>query len=157
MVMIFFTKILNFLKKIDPKTAIISLLLLFTLFFGYKWYFSDNNKSIIDTLHKENAKLESERKLIALELDSMKNKNAYLIIEREKIETKIIEVSNLIDKYKREGIKSKADLENFKKSMDKINNDIENLVKNPKNKQDEELLNSLRNHFKEREKIYKEI
>lgn len=155
MVMIFFTKVLNFLKNIDPKIAAITILILISLFFGYKWYFSDNNKVAIDLLHKENAKLESERKAIAHQLDSLKNENTTLISERERIEMKIIEVSDLIDKYKKEGIKSKADLENFKKSMDKINSEIDNLVKNPKNRQDEELLNSLRNHFKEREKIYK--
>ena len=157
MVMIFFTKVLNFLKNIDPKIAAITILLLISLFFGYKWYFSDNNKAAMDILHQENAKLESERKVIAHELDSLKSENITLISEKEKIEIKILEVSDLIDKYKKEGIKSKTDLENFKKSMDKINSEIDNLVKNPKNRQDEELLNSLRNHFKEREKIYQQL
>lgn len=147
-------KILEFFKKIDIKTTSIIILIITSLFFGYKWYFNDNNKTLIKELHDQNAKIDAERKVIAHQLDSLKKENQKLTADKNTIEEKIIKINDLIDQYKKEGIKSKADLNNFKKSMDKINLEIENLIKNPSNKQDDELLISLRNHFKEREKIY---
>ena len=147
-------KLLETYKKIDIKILLIIILLLLSSFFAFKWYFNDD-KSLIDNLHKQNNEIIQDRKRIKHEIDSLKKVNNLLVKDKTSIEDNILKVNKLLDDYINKANKSKYDLEKLKSDLNKIDNEIKLLESNPVKRTDDELLNSLKKHFEEREKKYK--
>lgn len=126
---------------------IIGVLLIFTLFFGYKWYFAGDSASAerIKTLEEEfkileEKKKQSEQRELALRkgFDSLQVKNdsieeqIVLLIKEAEVAERVADSSN----------------ENLKKMMEELKatrKKIEELKANPPFKKEEDLLESIKN------------
>jgi flagellar basal body-associated protein FliL len=137
--------------KLDIKSIIILVLLGLTLLFGYKWFFGGNkeSKQRVKQLEQEFKQLESQKKLVDLEIATWKAKSDSLIkidiklqedLARQEAETKKAEI---------ESQKSKANLDKLKKDIIEIQNKIKEFKKNPPNRTGDELLESLKNKTKQ--------
>lgn len=136
--------------KLDFKSILILILLGFALFFGYKWYFTDNSdyKNKIKELEEQYQLLEDE-----------KNKNN-LIIEGYKVELDSIMVQDSLNLIKISELEvrvydAEINAENSKKEFDKIQKQleetrkkIEEFKKNPPNRTGDALLESIKNKTK---------
>jgi hypothetical protein len=148
-------KLLGFFKNMDSNTfknITIVILILLTLGFGVMWYFKDDNKGLIKRLESEATEIKNERKIIHLQIDSLVKENQKLNSDKQKIEDILNQDQDLINNYIDKANKSKQDLNNFKKQQDQIAQKIRDIRSHPANRQDDELIRSLRNHLDNRMK-----
>jgi hypothetical protein len=132
--------------KIDLKSALILILLFSTLFFFFKWYSSDNSeyKKQIDLLKQENKKIIKMRDSINDVISELQERNlaleqrALLIIEEN------MKLNRELQYEKNKANKSKEELLKLLKEIAETKKKIEELKKNPPNRKEDELLNSLK-------------
>lgn len=132
--------------KLDIKSILILVLLGFSLFFGYSWYFRG------DSGYKERLKqLEIRNKVIEHQKDSIKEVLVQKEIEFIKLkksesilESEIASLEMDILNARRNANKSKAELDKIMKSLAETRRKIEDLKKNPPNRTGNDLLNSIK-------------
>jgi hypothetical protein len=146
----FLTKIIKSTKIDDFRTILLIFSILIILFLAYKNYTSTDNSDLIKKLKEDRELIEKERNLIKLEIDSLKNQNSVLLNEKGDLLSNIKKNSDLINKYIYQAKQSKIDLDRFKKEYESINKKIDDFT--PPNRQDEQLIISLRNHLDKRMK-----
>jgi len=146
----FLTKIIKSTKIDDFRTILLIFSILIILFLAYKNYTSTDNSDLIKKLKEDRELIEKERNLIKLEIDSLKNQNSVLLNEKGDLLSNIKKNSDLINKYIYQAKQSKMDLDRFKKEYESINKKIDDFT--PPNRQDEQLIISLRNHLDKRMK-----
>jgi septal ring factor EnvC (AmiA/AmiB activator) len=146
----FLTKIIKSTKIDDFRTILLIFSLLVILFLAYKNYTSIDNSDLIKKLKEDRELIEKERNSIRLEIDSLKNQNSVLLNEKGDLLDNIKRNSDLINKYIYQAKQSKMDLDRFKKEYESINKRIDDFT--PPNRQDEQLIISLRNHLDKRMK-----
>lgn len=134
--------------KIDIKTIIIILLLLISLFFCYKWYFSSDNlyKEKIDNLNSEYKKLEQSKKESDEKILTWKSKYDSLDVVDKNLSMDI-----KILKFNISKLEVKANTS--KDSLTKISLRLKNAIKrindfNPPNRTGDFLLESIKNKTK---------
>jgi len=148
-------KVFGFLKNLDSNTIkniLIIILILSTLGIGLSWYFKDDNKSLIKRLESEAKNLKDERKIIKVQIDSLKTENDKLYTDKKKIEEILKKDDEIITEYINKANKSQQDLDNLKKQQSDINKKIDQLRSHPANRQNDELIKSLKRHLNERMK-----
>jgi chromosome segregation ATPase len=146
----FLTKIIKSTKIDDFRTILLIFSILIILFLAYKNYTSTDNSDLIKKLKEDRELIEKERNSIKLEIDSLKNQNSVLLNEKGDLLSNIKKNSDLINKYIYQAKQSKIDLDRFKKEYESINKKIDDFT--PPNRQDEQLIISLRNHLDKRMK-----
>lgn len=146
----FLTKIIKSTKIDDFRTILLIFSILIILFLAYKNYTSTDNSDLIKKLKEDRELIEKERNSIKLEIDSLKNQNSVLLNEKGDLLSNIKKNSDLINKYIYQAKQSKMDLDRFKKEYESINKKIDDFT--PPNRQDEQLIISLRNHLDKRMK-----
>lgn len=146
----FLAKIIKSTKIDDFRTILLIFSILIILFLAYKNYTSTDNRDLIKKLKEDRELIEKERNSIKLEIDSLKKQNSLLLNERGDLLTNIKRNSDLINKYVYQAKQSKMDLDRFKKEYESINKKIDDFT--PPNRQDEQLIISLRNHLDKRMK-----
>ena len=146
--MIFLMKILNILKKIDWKIALIIVFSLLTITFGLMWYLKDNNKGLMQQLDKENKEIIADRKIIQGQIDSLKRENIKLLKEKDIENQDIKKINILLSDAVSKSIKSQNDLNAYIYKQRKIEDNLADLRKNPRQLTGDSLLNSLKSHLK---------
>ena len=141
----FFQSILKFFKALEPKTLlIIVFVILFLVFFGM-WYFDgSHHKDEINQLHVQNKELVEKGNQISKQLDSLRKVNKVLILDKTDIETQLTKTEVELQKALDKASKSGGDLNKANAERERILKQIEELKKNPANRQDDELIKSLR-------------
>lgn len=136
--------------KLDIKSILILVLLTFTIIFGYKWYFTDNSayKEKITQLQKkydeiEKRKKESDHRLVEYEnqLDHLLKMDLLSTEKINKLENEILISEKEANRY---NIKFKE----LRDELLKNNKKIEEFIKNPPTKSDDDLLESIKNKTK---------
>jgi len=148
-------KLFGLFKNLDSNTIkniLVIILILSTIGISLSWYFKDDNKTLIQRLESEAKTLKEERKVIKFQIDSLKTENNKLYTDKQKIEEILKQDDEIITEYINKTNKSQQDLDNFRKQQSDINKRIDQLKNHPANRQDDELINSLRNHLHERMK-----
>jgi chromosome segregation ATPase len=116
------------------------------LFFVWKWYSFDSSeyKKQIDSLREENKKIIKMRDSIDEVIYSLQNKN--LILEQKAIEIigENMKLSKELSDEKNKSNKSKEELLKLMREIAETKKKIEELKKNPPNRKEDELLNSLK-------------
>jgi peptidoglycan hydrolase CwlO-like protein len=132
--------------KLDIKSILILVLLGFSLFFGYSWYFRSDigYKEKLKQLEIRNKVIEHQKDsikeiLVKKEIEFIKLKKSESILELE-IESLKIDILNA----KRNANKSKAELDKIMKSLAETRRKIEDLKKNPPNRTGNDLINSIK-------------
>ena len=141
-------KILNILKKIDWKIALIIVFSLLTITFGLMWYLKDNNKGLMQQLDKENKEIIADRKIIQGQIDSLKRENIKLLKEKDIENQDIKKINILLSDAVSKSIKSQNDLNAYIYKQRKIEDNLADLRKNPRQLTGDSLLNSLKSHLK---------
>lgn len=135
--------------KLDIKSiAILALTGICILLFGM-WYFKGSyTKDRLKQLESENLIIEKLR-------DSLDIVNKNLLIEFDKIQKSINDRDNKIKEIEEKLLKSKKDLEianakinRYKKELAETKNKIDKLKKEPIKRNDEDLINSLKEKLK---------
>jgi chromosome segregation ATPase len=136
--------------KLDIKIILILVLLLFTLFFGYKWYFTDNSdyKGKINELKQQYQLLEEEKKENSLiierykvELDSIMEQDSLNLVRILYLELEVVESEKKAEI-------SKNKFHKLKKELEKTQKEIEEFKKSPPNRTGDDLLESIKNKTK---------
>lgn len=137
--------------KLDIKSILILVLLTFTIIFGYKWYFSNDGglyKEKITQLQKkysdiEKKKSESDFRILEYEkqLDELLKRDLLSI-------GKIKQLENDILISEKEANKSNIKFKELREELLKNNRRIEEFIKNPPVKNDDDLLESIKNKTK---------
>ena len=147
--------LLKLLKMITPTTIkdiFLVIIVILAISFGLLWFFKDDNKQLIKKLENDAKTLKSERVVIQFQIDSLKKENQKLNIDKQKIEDILNQDNISITTYINKANKSKQDLENLKQQQSEISQKIDEIKNHPPNRQDDELLSSLRKHLDERMK-----
>lgn len=136
--------------KLDFKSILILILLAFALFFGYKWYFTDNSdyKNQIKELKEQYQILEDEKnqnKLIIerykVELDSIMVQDSLNLIRISELESNVFEAEQ-------KAKDSKKQFDKLQKQLEETRKKIEEFKKNPPNRTGDSLLESIKNKTK---------
>jgi cell division protein YceG involved in septum cleavage len=132
--------------KIDLKSALILILLCSTLFFVWKWYSFDSSeyKKQIDSLREENKKIIKTRDSIDEVISSLQNKKMILELKAIEIIGENMKLNKELKNEKNKANKSKEDLLKLLKEIAETKEKIEELKKNPPNRKEDDLLNSLK-------------
>lgn len=133
--------------NLDIKTILILVLLIISLFFGYKWYFSGNNsqKDEINKLEANLVELQNKLKLADNEILNWENKYNILHTYDIKLESQYAELKKQTEKAEIDAEKAKADLNVIKKEIEITKNKINELKKNQANRNCEDLIISIKN------------
>jgi hypothetical protein len=125
-------------------------LLVLALFFGYKWLYQNDGASEerIKQLEKELKEILKKKELNTKEIDFWKKRFDSLSVEDLKLRDQIIALEKETQAAERDALISKKKLEEIRANLILIRKKIENFKKNPPNREDEELLNSLKNKLK---------
>ena len=130
----------------DIKNIIILVLLAGFLLFGYLWFFRDTTdyKAKIKQLEKEKQELiETRDSLDAVAIDLGK-KYTILVQKEAVLLADIAKKEAEIRKSKEAAARSQAELNGLKNSLKETQRKIEELKKNPANRESDDLLNSLK-------------
>lgn len=136
--------------KVDFKSILVLILLGFALFFGYKWYFTDNSdyKKQIKELKEQYQILEDEKNKNSLiierykvELDSIMVQDSLNLIRISELEVKVFDAEQKA-KY------SKNQFDKLQKQLEKTRKKIEDFKKTPPNRTGDSLLESIKNKTK---------
>lgn len=136
--------------KVDFKSILVLILLGFALFFGYKWYFTDNSdyKKRIKELKEQYQILEDEKnknnliiERYKVELDSIMIQDSLNLIRISELEVKVFDSEQKAKNSKKQFLKLQNQLEETRKK-------IEDFKKNPPNRTGDSLLESIKNKTK---------
>jgi chromosome segregation ATPase len=137
--------------KLDIKNLLILILLVFSLFFGYKWYFSTGNsdyKKELKDLNEKNKALQAQRDSINIEIKKLEYDFLKLKEKEFFLVQKIDSMSTEIELVKSRAAKSKKELDKLRGDLSETRKKIEELKENPVNRTGDSLLNSLKNNLK---------
>lgn len=136
--------------KLDIKSILILVLLGLTLLFGFKWFFSGDkaSKERVKQLEQQFKELESQKKLVDLEINSWRAKSDSLRQLDVKLQADLAKQAAQTKKAEIEAQKSKANLDRLKKDIAETEHKIEEFKKNPPNRTGDALLESLKNKTK---------
>ena len=133
--------------KLDIKSILILVLLGLTLLFGYNWFFGGNkeSKQRVKQLEQEFKQLESQKKLVDLEIANWVSKYDSLKKIDIKLQGELIKQEAETKKAEIEAQKSKSNLDKLKKDIIETQNKIKDFKNNPPNRTGDALLESLKN------------
>lgn len=136
------------MKKLQLALNIV--LIAITLFLGYKWLYQMDGASEerIKQLEKELDQLIKKKEENEKSILFWKNQFDSLSVEDAKIKDKIIILEKDIISAENEANSSKKKLEKLKAELAAIRKKIDDFKKNPPNREDDELLKSLKNKLK---------
>lgn len=137
--------------KLDIKSILILVLLGFTLLFGFRWFLSGDkaSKERVKQLEQQFKELESQKKLVDLEINSWICKSDSLKKLDIKLQAELVKQEAQTKKAEIEANKSKSSLDKLKKDIAETQQKIENLKNNPPNRTGDALLESLKNKTKQ--------
>ena len=135
------------MKNLDIKNIMLILLLILSLFLGYKWYFKDNNNSRIFELNDKYNKLKHDRDSINFILKDIKTK--YIVLDKADSDNQkhIKELEGMLSKMVDIANISQANLESQRLHMLEIRRKIATFDTNYK-KSDSVLIGSIKNKTK---------
>lgn len=136
---------MKFNLNLDIKSILILILLVGSIIFFAMWYFKGSDtKDRVKELQKENARIELVR-------DSLKDINKNLQVEFNKIQENVDKKNEEIKRIESELLKTKQDLvgannkvKEHQKELAETKKKIEELEKNPIKREDDDLINSLK-------------
>ena len=130
----------------DLKNILIGILLICTIIFGYKTFFTSDKlyKEKLKQLEAANKLLQAERAAIDLKIDSLKSEYDKLKAHEQKLANDIANRDAEIAKDKAAAAKSQAELNKFKHEMAETQRKIEDIKEHPANRTGDDLLNSLK-------------
>ena len=135
--------------KLDLKSILILVLLVFSIVFFSMWYFKkDNSKDELNILKEDNRKIELVRDSLKQESIILKEK---FILYQKDINSRALEISRietLLDKSKLDNQSLNKSLSDMKSELSKTQKQIGDLVKNPKTLDSLDLMNSLKQKYK---------
>jgi septal ring factor EnvC (AmiA/AmiB activator) len=131
--------------KYDIKNIIILILLFVVGFLGYTWLNSGESKEKIKQIEKEIKDIQIKRDSIQMENNKLKIQYNQLLQEDKNLQTILAQIEEENKRLNKEVEKSKKALFDFKSKFDYTRNKIDDIKKNPINRQDDELVNSLKN------------
>jgi chromosome segregation ATPase len=136
--------------KLDIKSILILILLGLTLLFGFKWFFSGDksSKERVKQLEQEFKELESQKKLVDLEIATWVAKSDSLKKLDVKLQAELAKQEAQTRKAEEEANKSKDNLDKLKKDIAETQHKIEEFKNNPPNRTGDALLESLKNKTK---------
>ena len=128
------------------KNILIGILLICTIIFGYKTFFSDNSqyKENLKQLEAANKKLQEERVAIDLKIDSLNTEYKMVKDHEAKLAKEISDRDSEIAKDKAAAAKSRAELDKFKNNLTETQCKIAEMKSHPANRTGNDLLNSLK-------------
>jgi septal ring factor EnvC (AmiA/AmiB activator) len=130
----------------DIKNIIIIVLLGFLFVFGYMWYSGRGEyKDRVNQLNKEIKDIQNIKDSIDVENKKLDNLLSNLQMEDSILQVKISEIEITNQKLTDDLIKSKKELLGFRTNIADVKRQIENIRKNPANRDEVELINSLKN------------
>lgn len=139
--------------QIDSKSILIILLLVFSLFFGYKWYFSMSDrkewKDKVEQLNKENKALIDKRDSLQSSLNDLKIIYDDIVVKDSLLQIQISDLEKDIIDSKNKANRSVKELNKIKQELEENKRRIEELINNPIDKTDNELIESLKNKLKQ--------
>jgi predicted nucleic acid-binding Zn-ribbon protein len=139
--------------QIDSKSILIILLLAFSLFFGYKWYFSMSDrkewKNKVEQLNKENKALIDKRDSLQSSLNDLKIIYDDIVVKDSLLQIQISDLEKDIIDSKNKANRTVKELNKIKQELEENKRRIEELINNPIDKTDNELIESLKNKLKQ--------
>lgn len=139
--------------QIDSKSILIILLLSFSLFFGYKWYFSMSDrkewKDKVEQLNKENKALIDKRDSLQSSLNDLKIIYDDIVVKDSLLQIQISDLEKDIIDSKNKANRTVKELNKIKQELEENKRRIEELINNPIDKTDNELIESLKNKLKQ--------
>ena len=128
------------------KKILLLILLLCVIIFGYKTFFPDNKlyKEKLKQLEEANKKLQQEKAVIDLKINSLKSEYDKLKNHEKQLAAEIDERDKKIAKDKVAAARSKAELDKSKKEIAEIQKKIAEMKEKPANRTGDDLLNSLK-------------
>lgn len=131
----------------DIKNLIILILLIFSLVFGYIWFWGGGKtyRDKIKNLEKTRLELVKERTKLEQQVDSLKIINELLIKNDEKLKVDIEKKDEEIRKLNKKFERSIIEFNDLKQKIKDTQIKIEEIKKNPIKRTGENLLNSLKN------------
>ncbi len=136
--------------KLDFKSILILILLGFSLFFGYNWYFKgdDVSKEKLNQLQERYDEIEKEKK----ESNKRLEDNAFVIDSLMLVDSlnskKIALLESNVKKAEDKANESAGKLSAVQKELIATRKKIEELKENPPNRTGDDLLNSIKNKTK---------
>ena len=136
--------------KLDFTKILILFLLVSTIGFGLTWYFGgfDASKERVKQLEQEFKELESQKKLVDLEIATWVAKSDSLRKIDIKLQAELAKQEAQTKKAEIESNKSKANLDKLRKEMEETQHKIDEFKKSPPNRTGDALLESLKNKTK---------
>lgn len=130
----------------DIKNILIGILLICTIIFGTKTFFTSDKlyKEKLKQIELANEKLKKERITIDLKINTLKIEYSKLKDHETKLNKEITNRDFEIAKNKATAARSQAELAKFKQDLIETQNKIKLLKDNPPNRTGEDLLNSLK-------------
>jgi len=139
--------------QIYSKSILIILLLAFSLFFGYKWYFSMSDrkewKDKVEQLNKENKDLIDKRDSLQSSLNDLKIIYDDIVVKDSLLQIQISDLEKDIIDSKNKANRSVKELNKIKQELEENKRRIEELINNPIDKTDNKLIESLKNKLKQ--------
>lgn len=139
--------------QIDSKSILIILLLVFSLFFGYKWYFSMDDrkewKDKVEQLNKENKAIVDKRDSLQSSLNELKIIYDDIVVKDSLLQIQISDLEKDIIDSKNKANRTVIELNKIKQELEENKRRIEELINNPIDKSDNELIESLKNKLKQ--------
>lgn len=139
--------------QIDSKSILIILLLVFSLFFGYKWYFSMDDrkewKDKVEQLNKENKAIVDKRDSLQSSLNELKIIYDDIVVKDSLLQIQISDLEKDIIDSKNKANRTVIELNKIKQEFEENKRKIEELINNPIDKSDNELIDSLKNKLKQ--------
>jgi predicted nucleic acid-binding Zn-ribbon protein len=136
--------------QFDVKTILIVVFLGLFLTFASLWYFmgSPSQRKEIKKLKQEYEKVEAEKKQNQAEILRWKSTYDSLVKLDITLSKAVIELEKQLDDAIKNANYSKGELDKIKNKINETRKKIEDLKKNPINRENEDLLNSLKNKTK---------
>ena len=133
--------------KLDLKSILILVLLLTTLIFGYKWFYSNDSasKERVKQLELEFKELEKKKLANNLEIDSLKNAFNLLKLEDARLKEELVKLENEARLAEITAAQSKEKLAKLRAELAETRRKIEEFKKNPPNRTGDVLIQSLKN------------
>lgn len=133
--------------KLDLKSILILVLLLTTLIFGYKWFYSNSSASNerVKQLELEFKELEKKKLANNLEIDSLKNAFNLLKLEDARLKEERVKLENEARLAEITAAQSKEKLAKLRAELAETRRKIEEFKKNPPNRTGDILIQSLKN------------
>lgn len=135
--------------KIDFKIILIIILLITTTIFGYKWFFQSDDliEYKLKQLKDENEQLQKNIDSLTLNIEKYNNEYIEFTKKRDSLNKVIKESEIEIEKAKSKAEKSLKELNKIRKDFSEIQNKIKELEKSPMKREDDDLINSIKNNL----------